>query len=90
MPNIITSAEVKAWCRIDDDADDAVLDLLIETAQEQAAAYTNTVLDAATCPSGIKQAVAVFVADLYANREGQMVGTQTFYRLLNQHRLTVL
>lgn len=84
---IITAEEVKSWCRIDSDADDLAIDLLILTAQEQASAYTGRVLDPDTCPHGIKQAVAVFVADLYANREGQTVGEKTFYRLLAPYRV---
>lgn len=85
--NVISADEVKAWCRIDSDADDATLDLLIRSAQEQAAAYTGRVLDPLTCPASIKKAVAVFVADLYANREGKTVGEATFRRLLGPFRL---
>ena len=87
---VITSQEVKGWCRIDNDADDATIDLLILTAQEHAAAYTGRILEPYTCPASIKQAIAVFVADLYANREGQTVGTQTFKRLLNPFVLSSL
>ena len=83
---VITAEEVKSWCRIDSDAEDAAIELLILTAQEQAAAYTGLVLDPETCPSSIKKAVAVFVADLYANREGKTVGEATFYRLLAPFR----
>ncbi len=87
---VITSQEVKSWCRIDNDAEDATIDLLILSAQEIAAAYTGRILEPYTCPAGIKQAIAVFVADLYANREGQTVGTQTFNRLLNPFVLSSL
>jgi hypothetical protein len=87
---VITPQEVKSWCRIDNDADDATIDLLILTAQEHAAAYTGRILEPYTCPSSVKQAIAVFVADLYANREGQTVGTQTFNRLLNPFVLSSL
>jgi uncharacterized phage protein (predicted DNA packaging) len=87
---VITPQEVKSWCRIDNDADDATIDLLILTAQEHAAAHTGRTLEPYTCPSSIKQAIAVFVADLYANREGQTVGTQTFNRLLNPFVLSSL
>lgn len=84
---IITPEQVKDWCRIDSDADDDLIELLICTAQEQAASYTGRALDPRTCPHGIKQAVAVFVADLYANREGQTIGEKTFYRLLAPFRV---
>ncbi|MCI1143249.1 head-tail connector protein [Sphingomonas sp. WKB10] len=84
---IITPDEVKSWCRIDTDADDTTIDLLILAAQAQASAYTGLALDPATCPPAIKQAVAVFVADMYANREGQTVGDKTFYRLLAPFRV---
>lgn len=87
---VITSQEVKKWCRIDSDADDATISLLIVSAQEHAAAYTGRILELYTCPASIKQAIAVFVADLYANREGQTVGTQTFNRLLNPFVLSSL
>ena len=83
----ITPQEVKQWCRIESDADDAAVTLLIAAAQEQAAALTGLKLEPATCPAGIKQAIAVFVADLYANREGQTVGEKTFYRLLAPFRV---
>jgi len=88
--SVITSQEVKEWCRIDDDADDATIDLLILAAQDAASSFTGLFLDPLTCPPGIKQAIAVFVADLYANREGQTVGEKTFYRLLSPHRVTFL
>ena len=84
---VITVEEVKSWCRIDSDAEDATIELLILTAQEQAAAFTGRVLDPETCPSSIKKAIAVFTADLYANREGQTVGVATFHRLLSPFRL---
>ena len=87
---VITSHEVKEWCRIDQDADDLTIDLLIAAAQEQAQSYTNLTLDPETCPASIKQAIAVFVADLYANREGKTVGEATFYRLLNPYRASIL
>ena len=87
---VISALEVKEWCRIDDDADDATIDLLILAAQDAASSYTGLLLDPLTCPPGIKQAIAVFVADLYANREGQTVGEKTFYRLLSPHRVTFL
>jgi len=87
---VITSQEVKQWCRIDNDAYDTAIDLLILTAQEHAAAYTGRILEPYTCPSGIKQVIAVFVADLYANREGQTVGDRTFNRLLNPFVLSSL
>ena len=87
---IITPQEAKDWCRIDGDADDTAIHVLIVAAQEAAAAYTGISLDPTTCPAAIKQAVAVFVADLYANREGKTVGVQTFHRLLNPYRTTTL
>lgn len=90
ISSIITAQEVKDWCRIDSDADDALIATLILTAQEAAAAYTGLVLQPDSCPAGVRQAVAVFAADLYANREGQTVGQETFYRLLNPHRVSVL
>jgi len=87
---VITSQEVKEWCRIDDDADDATIDLLILAAQDTASSYTGLLLDPLTCPAAIKQAIAVFVADLYGNREGQTVGEKTFMRLLSPYRVTFL
>lgn len=87
---VITAEEVRNWCRIDGDADDATIDLLILTAQDAASSYTGLLLDPLTCPPGIKQAIAVFVADLYANREGQTVGEKTFMRLLSPYRVTFL
>jgi uncharacterized phage protein (predicted DNA packaging) len=83
---VITPQEVKDWCRIDSDADDAAILLLIIAAQEQAQTYTGRLFTPDTCPASIKQAIAVFSADLYRNREGQTVGEKTFYRLLNPFR----
>lgn len=90
IQTVITPEEVKSWCRIDHDADDLTIELLILTAQEHAASYTGLTLEPDTCPAAVKQAVAVFVADLYANREGKTVGYATFERLLNPHRQNVL
>lgn len=90
LSTVITAQEVKDWCRIENDADDAAILLLIITAQEQAQTYTGRDLTPDTCPASIKQAIAVFVADLYRNREGQTVGEKTFYRLLNPYRASVL
>ena len=87
LTTVITAQEVKTWCRIEDDADDITIALLIASAQEAAQSYTGLILDPLTCPPGIKQAIAVFAADLYANREGQTVGEKTFYRLLNPYRV---
>jgi len=87
---VISALQVKEWCRIDNDADDATIDLLILAAQDAASSYTGLLLDPLTCPPGIKQAIAVFVADLYANREGQTVGEKTFMRLLSPYRVTFL
>ena len=86
-PTVITAEEVRNWCRIDDDADDATIDMLILAAQDAASSYTGLLLDPLTCPAAIKQAIAVFVADLYANREGQTVGEKTFMRLLSPYRV---
>ncbi len=86
-PTVITAEDVKLWCRVETDDEDSVFDLLIRSAQEQAALYTGRVLTPDNCPFAIKQAIAVFVADLYANREGKTVGAATFYRLLNPYRL---
>lgn len=84
---VITPQEVKDWCRIDGDADDTAIALLIVTALELAQSYTGRVFTAENCPASIKQAIAVFAADLYRNREGQTVGEKTFYRLLNPYRV---
>jgi uncharacterized phage protein (predicted DNA packaging) len=83
---VITTEEVKQWCRVETDDEDSIFDTLIISAQEQAAAYTGLFLEPETCPQGIKSAIALFVADLYRNREGQTVGEKTFYRLLNPYR----
>ncbi len=90
MITVINSAQIKAWLRLDTDDEDSAIDLLICVAQEQASAYTGRALTPETCPLGIKQAIAVFVADLYANREGQTVGEKTFMRLLSPYRVTFL
>ena len=86
---IINVQDVKNWCRIDTDGDDALLSVLIASAQEQAEAYCNQSF-LPTCPTSIKQAVALWAADLYANREGQTVGEQTFYRILAPFRQAIV
>lgn len=90
MVPIININDVKAWCRIEVDSDDSLLTMLIATAQEQAQLYCNQSFLPDTCPTGIKQAVAVMAADLYANREGQTVGQDTFRRLLAPYRQDTL
>ncbi|MBB5715853.1 head-tail connector protein [Sphingomonas aerophila] len=87
---VIFPQQVREWCRIDDTAEDALLETLIATAQEQAEAYTGKVFLPMECPVSVKQAIAIFVADLYTNREGKTVGEATFYRILSPYRVSVL
>lgn len=84
---LIEVDEVKAWCRIDNNDEDGLLEMLIASASAEAAAYTGLTLTPDTTPAGLKQAIAVRAADLFANREGQLVGAQTFHALLAPYRV---
>lgn len=82
---IISPDEVRTWCRIDDDADDVILQLLIDGAVAEAAAHTGLDLWD-DCPGNVRSAILIRVATLYANREGEKVPTRTFHDLLGPSR----
>jgi uncharacterized phage protein (predicted DNA packaging) len=86
---LITVQDVKAWCRIDSDDEDAILQLMIAAASAEAIAYTGLILTADNTPAVLRQAIAVRAADLYANREGQLKGSATFHALLAPYRVVV-
>ena len=85
-------AETKTYLRVDHYDDDALIQMLMDTATAAAADYLNMPLEqmTTTVPSPIKSAAMLMVNDLYANREAQ--GDRQFYKnptfenLLNPYR----
>lgn len=85
----ITAAQVRDWCRIDQHNDDDLILSLIVSASAYAASMTGLDLDT-NCPEPVRHAIAIMVADSYANREGQLVGNKTVDRLLAPYRTSLL
>lgn len=89
---MLTLEETKLHCRIDHDAEDVLIEALMETARLSVADYLNMPEDqmTGTVPSPIKSAALLMVADLYTNRESQterpLSDNKTFERLLAPYR----
>ena len=85
-------AETKTYLRVDHYDDDALIQMLMDTATAAAADYLNMPLEqmTTTVPSPIKSAALLLVGDLYANREAQsdrqFYKNPTFENLLNPYR----
>ena len=86
LPEPLTLDEAKAHLRVDHDADDALIVMLIKVARERAEHLTELVLVArgsvsaewpspADIPAGIKQWMLVYLGTLYEHREGVVAGT---------------
>lgn len=82
----VTVDQVRSWTRIDTTDDDDTLANLILAGLAYAEAYTGLTLDQGVCPEPVKQAIIVFVADTYANREGQLVGSAAVRLMLDPFR----
>lgn len=89
---MLTLTEVKMHCRIDHDAEDALLAAMIDAAVASVGDYINSPapLDA-TAPAPVKAAGLLLVGDLYSNREAlverPLSKNPTFERLLNPYRV---
>lgn len=76
--SILTLAEAKAHLRVDDSAEDLLIQDCIDAASDQISQYLGRTvpwLDAASdpvaIPASVKQAAKLLVGDYYANREAQ-------------------
>ncbi|WP_353618339.1 head-tail connector protein [Paracidovorax avenae] len=93
MPALLTLADAKLHCRIDDDAEDLAIQAIVDAATAAVADYLNMDLDDvdSDAPAPVKSAALLLVADLYANREASserpLVRNPTFALLLNPYRL---
>ena len=86
--------ETKLFLRVDQDAEDPTIQLMIDTATGAVADYINVSaedLDLLAQPAPVRSAALLLVADLYENRERQssqaLHRNDTFERLLNPYRV---
>lgn len=88
MTEPVTLEEAKLYLRVGHDDEDALISDLIEAAREYCETYTEQVWQGnAMTPKRVKQAILILVADMYENREAQIVGSivaqnETVERLL--------
>ncbi|WP_299016672.1 head-tail connector protein [uncultured Caulobacter sp.] len=68
MPQSLTLAEARAFLRVPDAAEDAVLTLLIDAAEARVAAAASLALTAAS-PAPLRLAVLTLVAHAYEHRD---------------------
>lgn len=68
MPQSLTLAEARAFLRVSDAAEDAVLTLLIDAAEARVAAAAGVALTAAS-PAPLRLAVLTLVAHAYEHRD---------------------
>ena len=97
MP-LVTLDEAKAHLRIDGTDDDADIALKLAAAEDAVVQFLNRPVPwtdeddvEAAVPASVKVAVLLILADLYANREGAIIGAThavnpTVERLLWPHR----
>lgn len=90
MAALLTLADVKLHCRIDNDDEDSLLGALIATATTAVADYMNVTSVDSTAAAPVKSAALLLVGDLYENREAQtdrqLFRNQAFDRLLAPYR----
>jgi len=65
---IITLEETKAFIRVDDDTDDALIEGLILTATETALAHADGLLEDDEIPESVRTSALLHVARLYDDR----------------------
>lgn len=68
MPQSLTLAEARAFLRVSDTAEDAVLTILIDAAEARVAAAAGVALTA-TSPAPLRLAVLILVAHAYEHRD---------------------
>ena len=89
---MITLEQAKLHLRVDHDAEDALIQSLIDASIAAVADYLETDVTTLTAdmPTPVEAAVLLQVADLYENREAQAerayYKNPTFERLLNPYR----
>lgn len=96
---VLTLEEIKAHLRVDESAEDALLTLLGEAAEDYASQYLGRSLPwlddlgaPVPVPASVRAALLLVIGDLYENREGVVVGTivavnPTVERLLHFYRV---
>ena len=100
--SIVTLEEAKLHLRVDGSDDDADITIKLEAAEESAVNFLNRPIPwkgtdgmDVPVPASVKAAILLLLGDLYANREGAIVGTihtvnPTVERLLWPYRKVCL
>lgn len=75
MSEPVTLEEAKEWMRVTHDDEDSLIQGLIVAAREYCETYTEQVfLDNEETPTRVKKAILILAADMYENREAQIIG----------------
>lgn len=91
MPEIVTLAEAKLFLRVDGDADDDTIILLIAAATETALSYADGFEpSAAEIPARLKLAVLAHVAQAFEDRSNGAAAPEGACRLLYPFRVLEL
>lgn len=74
MPDLVTLAEAKAWCRVEHDDEDALFGTLIAAASEAVRDVATEWDDSAPVPARIKLAILTRIAIAFDSRESMEPG----------------
>ena len=69
MTDIVSLAEAKAWCRVDHDDEDEIIESMIAAATETVAETADAWDGEGIAPARVKLAVLARVAESFHNRE---------------------
>ena len=92
MPELLSLADAKLHCRIEQNEEDTAVQAMVDAAIAAVADHLNMDADDldSDAPAPVKAAALLLVADLYANREAQtdrpLHPNATFARLLAPYR----
>ena len=88
---MLTLNETKMHLRVDHNAEDLLINSLMQAATAAACDYLNVASLDNTAPAPVKSAALLLVGDLYANREAQadrqLYRNATYQNLLNPYKV---
>lgn len=96
--NILTLTEIKSHLRIDQNAEDALLQIYLDAAEDYIEKFLNQPIigkadSPISTPSAIKAAALLIIGDMYENREGagekEIKENPAVSRLLHPYRIGI-